>query len=432
MTKEQYGAEAPDRATLEQYRAQARTWLENNLERRTRGEVPDRSPWDASDDDVDHLAAQRALQRQLYDAGYAGIGWPREYGGQGLHPAYDRAFQEEARAFVLPHLGIAGGATYGVCAPTMLAHASHAFLTAHIPRILAGDEIVAQFFSDPDAGSDLAGVRTQAVRDGDRWILNGSKIWSSGAYYADAGMCLARTNWDVPKHRGLTWFLVPTRAPGVTVERIRQINGNSEFCQEFFTDVELSDDDVIGEVNDGWTVTQTMLLYERGGSTSQDSGPPPRRAGIRRDVLELAAAVDGLDDPAVRDLVAQIHVDDLARLALGQRLAALMAADPLRAANLASYAKLASGVFDPIRANRALRIAGDRAVAWDDDDGAGAGAALGLLNSRFLAIAGGTSQMQRNVIGERVLGLPREPSFDSRKPFRDVVRDARGWSGWVS
>lgn len=145
------------------------------------------------------------------------------------------------------------------------------------PKILAGDELVAQFFSDPDAGSDLAAVRTQAVRDGRRWILNGSKIWSSGAYYDDTGMCLARTDRDVPKHRGLTWFLVPTRARGVTIERIHQINGNSEFCQEYFSDVELTNDDVIGQVNDGWTVAQTMLLYERGAGVYRSSASPPRR-----------------------------------------------------------------------------------------------------------------------------------------------------------
>jgi len=274
-------------------------------------------------------------------------------------------------------------------------------------------------------------VRTQAVRDGDRWILNGSKIWSSGAYYADVGMCLARTDWEVPKHRGLTWFLVPTRARGVTIERIRQINGNAEFCQEYFTDVELTDDDVIGQVNDGWTVTQTMLLYERGGGPARGESGRPAAPGVRRDVLELAEAVDGLDDPAVRDLVAQIHVDDLARAALGRRLGTLMAANPASAANLASYATLAAGIFDPGRANQAMRIAGERAIGWSDPTSPGAAAALGLLNSRFMAIAGGTSQMQRNTIGERVLGLPREPSFDTRKPFRDVVRDARNWSGLV-
>jgi alkylation response protein AidB-like acyl-CoA dehydrogenase len=297
--------------------------------------------------------------------------------------------------------------------------------------MLSGDEIVAQFFSDPDAGSDLAGVRTQAVRDGDRWILNGSKIWSSGAYYADYGMCLARTNWDVPKHRGLTWFLVPTDARGVIVKRIRQINGNSEFCQEFFSDVELTDDDVIGEVNDGWTVTQTMLLYERGAGASRGEGGRPGTGGVRRDVLDLVDAVDGRDDPRVRDLAARIHVDDLARAALNRRLVALMAADPKRAMNLASYAKLASGVYDPIRAELMMQLGGESAIAFEPGS-PGAAAALGLLNGRFLAIAGGTSQMQRNAIGERVLGLPREPSFDSTKPFRDVVRDAATWSGRVS
>jgi alkylation response protein AidB-like acyl-CoA dehydrogenase len=417
---------------LEEYRARVREWLAANLERRGRGENAPRAPGDAAEDTPEHHDEQRALQRRLYEAGYAGITWPKQYGGQGLDPAFERVFNEEARGYVLPDLGIAGGATLGVCAPTMIAHASPPFLQRHVPRMLAGDEIVAQFFSDPDAGSDLAGVRTQAVRDGDRWILNGSKIWSSGAYYADMGMCLARTNWDVPKHRGLTWFLVPTRAPGVAVERIRQINGNSEFCQEFFSDVELTDDDVIGDVNDGWSVTQTMLLYERGGNTARGDAGRAGSGGVRRDVLALVDDVAGAGDPAVRDLVARIHVDDLARAALGRRLVALMATDPRRAMNLASYAKLASGVYDPIRSEHMLRIAGDAAVAWDDEHGPGAAAALGLLNSRFLAIAGGTSQMQRNAIGERVLGLPREPSFDSTKAFRDVVRDSRHWSGRVS
>jgi alkylation response protein AidB-like acyl-CoA dehydrogenase len=296
--------------------------------------------------------------------------------------------------------------------------------------VLAGELIVSQFFSDPDAGSDLAGVRTQAVRDGDRWILNGSKIWSSGAYYADAGMCLARTDWDVPKHRGLTWFLVPTDAPGLTIERIRQINGDSEFCQEFLDGVELTDDDVIGDVNGGWNVTQTMLLYERGAG-SAGGGGAATRTGLRADLLELIESVGGAGDPEVRDLAARVHVDDLARAALGRRLVALMTADMANAGNLASYGKLASGVYDPIRANRCLRIAGGSALAWDDAAEPGAAASLGLLNSRFMAIAGGTSQMQRNTIGERVLGLPREPSFDRSKPFRDVVRDSRNWSGAV-
>jgi len=432
MTQTRPPLEAPDDTELAQYRARARSWLEGNLERRKSGAAATRMNFGAEEQTLEEIAAQRALQRRLYEAGYAGITWPKEYGGQGLHPAHERAFQAEARGFVLPDLGLVGGATLNVCAPTMLAHASPEFLERHIPKILAGDELVAQFFSDPDAGSDLAAVRTQAVRDGERWILNGSKIWSSGAYYADVGMCLARTDWDVAKHRGLTWFLVPVRAPGVTIERIHQINGNSEFCQEYFSDVELSDEDVIGQVNDGWTVTQTMLLYERGAGVYRETVAPPPKTGVARDLLELATAVGALGDPAARDLLAQIHVDDLARAALGRRLVALMGASPEIARNYASYAKLASGSFDPVRANRAMRIAGSKAIAWSAPDAPGATTGLSLLNSRFMAIAGGTNEMQRNSIGERVLGLPREPSFDGSKPFRDVVRDARNWSGKVS
>jgi alkylation response protein AidB-like acyl-CoA dehydrogenase len=417
---------------LDAYRSTAREWIVSNLARRP-SRASGGTNFGAGDKDEDAIAEQRALQRRLYEAGYAGITWPSEYGGQGLHTAFERAFLGESRGYLLPDLGLVGGATLHVCAPTMLAHASPEFLRRHIPRILAGDELVAQFFSDPDAGSDLAAVRTQAVRDGDHWILNGSKIWSSGAYYADVGMCLARTDWDVPKHRGLTWFLVPTNAPGVAIERIRQINGNSEFCQEFFTDVILSDADIIGEVNDGWTVTQTMLLYERGGGVtrSQGGGPSGAKTGLARDLLELAVSTRALEDPIRRDLIAQVHVDDLARSALNQRLFARMAADPKLAANIASYAKLASGLFDPVRANHAMRIAGETAIAWDHESGAGEATALALLNSRFLSIAGGTNEMQRNSIGERVLGLPREPSFDSRKAFREVVRDAQNWSGQV-
>jgi alkylation response protein AidB-like acyl-CoA dehydrogenase len=419
---------APD---PEDYREQARAWMEANLERRVDAEGGARPPMlgNSADKTAEGIAPERRLQRRLYDAGYAGITWPVAYGGQGLGPAHQRAFDEEALHFVLPDFGIAGGTTFGVCAPTMLAHASPAFLERHIPRILAGEELFAQFFSDPEAGSDLAGVRTQAVRDGERWILNGSKIWSSGAYYADYGMCLARTDWDVPKHRGLTWFAVPTTAKGVTIRRIRQINGNAEFCQEFFDDVELTDHDVIGEVNGGWTVTQTMLFFERGGGGGV--GRMPTRGGIAPDLVELAATAGRLDDPLVRDLIARAHVDDLVRDAFLARLGGLMAASPALAASLASYGKLATGTFDPVRANLALQVGGVHAVVWGRSPSPGADAATGLLNSRILSIAGGSNEMQRNAIGERVLGLPREPAFDTRKPFREVLRDAQNWSGQV-
>jgi alkylation response protein AidB-like acyl-CoA dehydrogenase len=224
---------------VEDFRQRARTWLEANLEKRAPGDgVSPRGRWDRT---PEAMAVERGLQRKLCEGGFAGITWPKEYGGQGLTAAHERAFNEEAVHYRMPDLGAAGSVTFEMCGPTMLVHASPEFLQRHVPQILAGDELWAEFFSEPVAGSDLAGVQSRATKDGDRWILNGSKIWSSGAYYADYGMCLARTNWEVPKHRGLTWFAVKTDKPGVTVQPIRQINGDAEFCQEFFDDVELSD-----------------------------------------------------------------------------------------------------------------------------------------------------------------------------------------------
>lgn len=412
----------PDGETPEQFRARARAWFAANLE------PADPAARGFRESVVGDVGAQRALQRRLFDAGLTGITWPREYGGQGLGPEYERAFAEEARAYRLPDFGIVGGTTFSVCGPTMLAHGSPEFLRRHVPRILAGQELVVQFFSEPDAGSDLAGVRTQAVRRDGRWVLNGSKIWSSGAFYADYGLCLARTDWDVPKHRGLTWFAVPVGARGVTVQRIRQINGGSLFCQEFFDDVELTDDDVVGEVNNGWSVAQTMLIFERGGGVSHGGGKPVPK-GIAPDLVELARSVGRLDDPAVRDAITREHVNDVARRALVARLGGLMRADPASAAHVASYAKLASGTYDPLRANAALRIGGADAVSWAvGEEGR---TATAFLDGRFMSIAGGTNEMQRNGIGERVLGLPREPSFDSGRPFREVLRDASNWTGRV-
>ena len=413
---------------VDTFRVEARAWLDANLERRAAG-ADRRPPRGADPKTVEGIAEQRKIQRRLFEGGYAGISFPAEYGGRGLSFAHERAFNEEARSFVMPDLGIAGGTTFGVCARTMLVHASPEFLGRHIPRILSGDELWVQFFSEPEAGSDLAGIRTRANRDGDRWILNGAKIWSSGAFYADYGMCLARTNWDVPKHRGLTWFAVPVAATGVTVQPIREINGDAEFCQEFFDDVELTDDDVIGEVDQGWAVAQTMLVLERGGGENglaRDKGP--RR--LAPDLVALARSLGREKDPVVRQLIARAHIDDFARTQLTARTVARLKSEGMDA-GIAAYPKLASGIYDPIRARLALEVGRGAAIVWDHDDVPAMTPSLNYLNSRIMSIAGGTNEMQRNGIGERALGLPREPSFDSRKPFTEVLRDAQNWDGRV-
>jgi alkylation response protein AidB-like acyl-CoA dehydrogenase len=418
--------DAPD---LTEYRLQARAWLADNLERRSGSGAP--KARGADHKTVESIGAQRPIQRKLFDGGYAGISWPKEYGGQGRSTAHERVFNEEARGYALPDFGIAGGTTFGVCARTMLAHASPEFLEKHIPAILSGDELWVQFFSEPGAGSDLAGITTRATRDGDRWILNGGKIWSSGAYYADYGMCLARTDWDVPKHRGLTWFAVPTGAPGVTVQPIREINGDTEFCQEFFDDVELTDDDVIGEVNRGWNVAQTMLVFERGGGSTSILPRPAGRRQLAPDLVALARRVGREKDPSVRQLIARAHVNDYAYTQLTARLAGLMRASKGLDAGVAAYAKLAAGTFTPIRARIGMEVGRAGALLWEHGDVGQMTPALDYLNGRVMSIAGGTNEMQRNGIGERVLGLPREPSFDTDRPFNEVLRNARHWSGKI-
>jgi alkylation response protein AidB-like acyl-CoA dehydrogenase len=241
-------------------------------------------------------------------------------------------------------------------------------------------------------------------------------------------MCLARTNPDVPKHRGLTWFAVPTTAKGVTVQPITEINGEAEFCQEFFDDVELSDGDIIGEVDQGWRVAQTMLVFERGAGRAGPASPPALE--LAPDLVALARRVERDQDPVVRQLIATASTNDYAQIQLAIRIGSRLARSGMDA-GVAAYGKLASGTYDPIRAGIGMRIGGTESLLWESGDLEGMRSALNFLNGRVQSIAGGTNEMQRNGIGERALGLPREPSFDTNKPFSEVIRSSRNWNGQV-
>lgn len=411
---------------LDIYRDEVRAWLEANLPRR-------RGPALRGGHDItpEQLAADRALQKKVYEAGYVGITVPVEYGGQGLTAAHQRVWNEESSRYDVPSPGgVASGVTQGIVLPTILAYGTEEQKRAWIPKLLAGDEIWVQLLSEPGAGSDLAGLLTRATRDGDTWVLNGTKVWSSGAMSADYGICLARTDWDAPKHRGLTWFRVPLHDPNVTVRPVREINGSSEFCEEFLDDVTVTDDMVIGEVNGGWPIANFMLGVERTGvaqgshaDRGADRGGPGRLAP---DLVALAEARGMADDGATRQLIAKAHINDFMQRLLTERaLAAVTSgkADPA----IASLLKLGIGIIQPLRAAAAMEIGGRAAVAWDAEGSPGHTAAVNFLNGRIISIAGGSNQIQRNIIGERLLGLPREPSADADKPFRDVLRDARSW-----
>jgi alkylation response protein AidB-like acyl-CoA dehydrogenase len=313
--------------------------------------------------------------------------------------------------------------TLGIIVPTLLTHAGEEQKRAWIPRMLSGEEIWCQLLSEPGAGSDLAGIQTRATRDGSSWVLTGSKIWSSGAMSADYGICLARTDWDVPKHRGLTWFKVPLHDELVTVRPVREINGSAEFCEEFLDGVAVGHDMVIGDVNGGWPVAGTMLTLERGGGSGQQAAltpPGPRR--LAPDLVELAERGGLTGDGAIRQLIAKAHINDYLQAQLTRRVAEAMMAGTMDG-TAASLIKLGAGIVTPLRAAAAMEIAGRRGIAWAADE-PGATAAVNFLNGRIMSIAGGSNQIQRNIISERLLGLPREQSVDSDRPFRDVLKDA--------
>ncbi|MDA3040778.1 MAG: acyl-CoA dehydrogenase family protein [Actinomycetota bacterium] len=412
---------------VEDFRLEARVWIQANLE--PRAETVNVGRLEGETTTHEEFDKARALQRKLFEGGFAGLSYPVEYGGRGLTALHERIFREEAAGYVTPDFGAAGAVTFGAIGRSLLAHCPPEFLEQHIPRILSGEEMWCQFYSEPEAGSDLAGIRTRAIRDGDRWIITGSKIWSSGAYLADWAMCLARTDWHAPKHRGLTWFALPTDAKGVTINQIKQINGNAEFCEEFLDEVEVADDHIIGEVNKGWAVTQTMLVYERGAGEMGAATVEPRE--LAPDLVELAKRVGRTEDPAARQAIAKAHINDYSQYHLGHRIAARLAKSKTPDPAVAAYGKLASGVLAPIRARLGMEVGGPAALTWTSaEEGAGQ-TALNYLNGRVTSIAAGTNEMQRNGIGERVLGLPREPSFDTNKPFSDVLNSARNWESKV-
>ena len=245
-----------DVESVDEFRTRARVWLAENMPA-----IDPADPPAAHRDEESCWLRARELQKRLYEGGFAGICFPREYGGLGLDYEYQKAFNDESFSYEMPL--ILNTPTFTICCATLLDTASEELKRRHIGAALRGDEVLVQLLSEPSGGSDLAGVITRAERDGDHWVINGAKTWSTSAFAADYGLCLARTNWDVPKHEGLTMFVVPIKHPGITLRRITQLNGSTEFCEEFLDGVDVGDDAVVGTVNDGWTVASRQLYHER-------------------------------------------------------------------------------------------------------------------------------------------------------------------------
>lgn len=414
MTETEY---APTTESVDEFAARARSWLAANMP----AIDPARPPGVERGEEGPWLRA-RELQKRLYEGGFAGICFPRAYGGQGLPIAYQKAFDAESRFYEMPI--ILNTPTFTICCATILDTGTEEQKRQHISAAIRGDEVLVQLLSEPSGGSDLAGVITRADRVGDKWVINGAKTWSTSAFAADYGLLLARTDWNVPKHEGLTMFLVPINSPGITLRRIKQVNGSQEFCEEFFDGLEVGDDAVVGEVNKGWDVASRQLYHERravGGGSEFASGIGAE--GTTDVPVNFAALLQALGQPD-NERLQEMAGRSLVHRAVQEQLIDHVyhgVNDGSLPPAAGSIIRITHAETHQLEMDTAMAIAGSGGVV-DTGDG------LIRYGQRFLSrqtasLGGGTTEIARNIIAERVLGFPREYAADRGVPFKDVKRN---------
>jgi alkylation response protein AidB-like acyl-CoA dehydrogenase len=408
-------SDTPEEAT---FRAEARDWIAANaphhlapyLERSSIGRV-DLGPHDVLD-------ASKAWRRKKYDAGWACLNWPKAYGGRDVSPIQRVIWQQEEGVY--GWLNAPFGLGEGMCAPTIMVHANERTKARLLRPLGRGDEIWCQLFSEPGAGSDLAGLRTRAVRDGEDWIVDGQKVWTSGAHLSDYAILLTRTDPSVPKHKGLTMFYVAMRSPGIDVRPIKQMNGRSGFNEVFLSGVRVPDSQRLGEVGEGWRVALTTLMNERltiGGGTPTGFAP----------VFELLKKTQTGGAPALADGALRAKVATWYWRSAGLKYTAARLTSALSRGEEpgpeASIGKLVAGVLIQEIAMGALDVLGlAGAVVSAEADTPAARVQDMLLRSPGTRIEGGTDEIMRNIIAERVLGLPADIRVDKNLPFKDTPR----------
>lgn len=360
----------------------------------------------------------KAYRAALYDAGLAGLGYPAEFGGSDLPPGHAALFAEVSNRRV-PREDSVFGIGVGMALPVLRDHAAPHLKERFLTPGLRGEEIWCQMYSEPGAGSDLAGITTQADLDGDEWVVSGQKVWTSGAQQSQYAILLARTDWDAPKHRGITMFVLPVEQDGVTVQPLRQMTGEAEFNEVFLDEARIPADWVVGDVNDGWRMAVALLAHERvqtgQASMNQDSGQRSRAGRVPipvKQLIDLAVEHDRADDPLVRQ--------QLAQLISGERIVSWIRG---RGNVHPSIGKLWRTRQGRAAAELAGQLAFAAGAAWRSEDEADDWFAFQILNCRGMSLGGGTDEIQRNTLGERALGLPREPGPERDTPFRDLPRN---------
>ncbi len=399
--------------TEEEFEQDALAFLEANAKLR----VEEKKGWGQGSDSVALFAersdqeeaaeveAAKAWRQQVFDAGFGWITGPKAYGGRELPAAYERIYHAREAAFDTPPQ-TPFGIGLGMVAPTIRAHATEATKQRYLRGLYRGDIIACQLFSEPGAGSDLASLQTRAERDGDEWRITGQKVWTSVAQFADIGEIICRTDPSLPKHRGLTGFVIDMHAPGVEVRPLRQMTGGATFNEVFFTDVRVPDDHRLGDVNQGWTVALTTLMNERAAIGAGGAGVGGVLGGDR--VIELLRHIGRNDDPLLRQRLADIYINGKVASYTNERAMAKIKAGQLPGPEM-SIAKL-SLTNNMSRVGELVSLAlGPRMTADTGEWGTYAWSEL-VLGTPGVKVAGGTDEVMKNIIGERVLGLPKEPS----------------------
>ena len=401
-----------------EFRASVRKWIDDNapkqllsyLEKVTFATV-DLGPHDV-------IAESKAWRKKKFDAGWTCLSWPKDYGGRGATPIERVIWQQEEGLYGALNGVFAIGE--GMCGPTVMAYATEDQKQDLLPRLASGEDVWCQLFSEPISGSDLAGLRTKAERDGDDWVVNGQKIWTSGAHHADWGLLITRTDPAVPKHKGLTMFFLDMKSPGVEVRPIKQVNGQSGFNEVFFTDVRIPDGQRLGAVGEGWTVSLTTLMNER---LSIGGGMP---TGFP-ELFELTRELETPNGPAIQDKAVRSRLAGWHCKANGLKYTSARLISALSRGDTpgpeASIGKLVAGAMMQELATYAVDLQGLSGAIRDDERAAMVGKFQAMmLRSPATRIEGGTDEILRNIIAERVLGLPADIRVDKDVPYNEIPR----------
>jgi acyl-CoA dehydrogenase len=397
------------------FRAEVRAWLDANAKPRVKRETTD--PLDERDDG-DTMAKAKAWQKTKADKGYARITWPKGMGGIGGTPMQSIIYGQEESKYDVPFGGpFAIG--LGMCIPTVMAYCGDETKQRYVKPAVEGTEIWCQLFSEPAGGSDVAALKTRAVKDGDTWTINGSKIWTTGAQFSDYGLLLTRTDPNVPKHKGLTMFYLSMKAPGVEVRPIKQASGASGFNEIFFTDVKIPDSQRVGEVGQGWQVALTTLMHERlavGGGQGGGLDVPQ--------LLQLARTLELEDGPAIKNAAVREKIADWYVRSAGLKYTTLRTMTALSRGQQpgpeASIAKVVVASKLQDLSAFAMELEGEAGALTGNDAPMNGMFQQGWLSAPGLRIAGGTDEILRNIIAERVLGLPGDVRVDKDVPFNKV------------